>query len=72
MCIVSPLLTFPYMQVPETKGRTLEEMDEVFGSQGLAAADEERQQAIHRRIGLDAYGFIGDEKTDDGDMKFKV
>jgi hypothetical protein len=31
----------------------LEEMDEVFGdSKGLAFADQERQDAIHRRLGL--------------------
>jgi len=39
--------------VPETKGLTLEEMDEVFSdSNGLALADQERQDAIHRRLGL--------------------
>ncbi|KXN84708.1 High-affinity glucose transporter SNF3 [Leucoagaricus sp. SymC.cos] len=39
--------------VPETKGLTLEEMDEVFGdSTGLAKADLERQHDIHRRLGL--------------------
>ncbi|TCD65240.1 hypothetical protein EIP91_002948 [Steccherinum ochraceum] len=41
--------------VPETKGLSLEEMDEVFGAQGLAAADQERQEAINKRIGLNAY-----------------
>ncbi|CAA7267023.1 unnamed protein product [Cyclocybe aegerita] len=39
--------------VPETKGLTLEEMDEVFGAtQSLAVADQERQNAIFRRLGL--------------------
>ncbi|EKM78770.1 hypothetical protein AGABI1DRAFT_92337 [Agaricus bisporus var. burnettii JB137-S8] len=39
--------------VPETKGLTLEEMDGVFGdSTGLAKSDLERQEAIHRRLGL--------------------
>ncbi|KAF7424189.1 hypothetical protein PC9H_009492 [Pleurotus ostreatus] len=39
--------------VPETKGLTLEEMDDVFGdSEGLGVADLERQHAIHRKIGL--------------------
>ncbi|KZT02553.1 general substrate transporter [Laetiporus sulphureus 93-53] len=46
--------------VPETKGLTLEEMDEVFGAQGLAAADQERQLAIEKRIGLDQYNFTSD------------
>lgn len=44
-----------FSQVPETKGLSLEEMDEIFGSQGLAAADQERQDAINHRIGLTKY-----------------
>ncbi|OCH94351.1 general substrate transporter [Obba rivulosa] len=61
--------------VPETKNLTLEEMDELFGSEGLAVADQERQAAIEKRIGLDNYGFVSDEvrehleKTDDGSFK---
>ncbi|KAL0954486.1 hypothetical protein HGRIS_003454 [Hohenbuehelia grisea] len=44
---------FVWFFVPETKGLTLEEMDEVFGdSTGLGAADIERQTAIHKRLGL--------------------
>ncbi|KAI0784525.1 general substrate transporter [Abortiporus biennis] len=46
--------------VPETKGLSLEEMDIVFGSEGIAAADQQRQDAIARRIGLSAY----DDPTD--------
>lgn len=38
--------------VPETMGRTLEEMDELFGSSGLAAADAERKHRIESEIGL--------------------
>jgi hypothetical protein len=41
--------------VPETKGLSLEEMDEVFGSAGLATADQQRQADINKRIGLAAY-----------------
>lgn len=42
--------------VPETKGLTLEEMDDVFGDrEGLAVADQQRQNAIADRIGLTAY-----------------
>lgn len=42
--------------VPETKGLTLEEMDDVFGdANGSSAADLERIAAIHKRIGLTAY-----------------
>ncbi|KAG6842306.1 hypothetical protein C0991_010594 [Blastosporella zonata] len=48
--------------VPETKGLTLEEMDEVFGSSsGLAAADLRRQEAIYRRLGL----LVDDEKSNE-------
>lgn len=38
--------------VPETKGRTLEEMDELFGTSGLAAADAERKHRIESELGL--------------------
>ena len=41
--------------VPETKGLSLEEMDEVFGSAGMAAGENARFIEIERRIGLDAY-----------------
>lgn len=44
---------FIWIFVPETKGLTLEEMDDVFGaSEGLAAADQARQDAILQRLGL--------------------
>ena len=49
--------------MPETKGLSLEEMDVVFGSVGLAAADQARQDEINRSIGLAAYD--ADEKRDD-------
>lgn len=49
--------------VPETKGRTLEEMDELFGSTGLAAADSERKHRIEREIGLLA--LVGAEPSDE-------
>jgi len=39
---------------PETKGLSLEEMDIIFGSAGLAAADAERMREINREVGLDA------------------
>lgn len=39
--------------VPETKGVTLEEMEDVFGNTGgLATADLKRLEDIHRRLGL--------------------
>ena len=37
---------------PETKCLSLEEMDVVFGSAGVAAADAERMADINREVGL--------------------
>jgi len=52
---------FIWFFVPETKGLTLEEMDDVFGAaKGLAAEDQARQEAIFRRLGL-----FKDEKSED-------
>lgn len=41
------------LTVPETKQLTLEEMDIIFGSSGVAAADQERMAQINAEIGLD-------------------
>lgn len=59
--------------VPETKGLTLEEMDEVFGTVGLAAADTQRLADINKRIGLDAFDFdeTNEKRDADSDVKEK-
>ena len=61
---------FIWYVVPETSRLTLEEMDLIFGSAGVAAADAERMTAINKEIGLDSLlrgrhadsGSDGDEK----------
>ncbi|KAJ5296404.1 conidial yellow pigment biosynthesis polyketide synthase [Penicillium atrosanguineum] len=51
-CVTVVGIAYVYFMVPETMGRTLEEMDELFGSSGLAAADAERKHRIESQIGL--------------------
>jgi hypothetical protein len=41
------------LPVPETKQLTLEEMDLLFGTSNVAAADQERMAQINVEIGLD-------------------
>lgn len=56
---------FIFFFVPETKQLTLEEMDVIFGSVGVAAADKERMQQIHAELGLTSgEGQNGHEKGD--------
>ena len=48
-------------------------MDDVFGSSGFAAADQQRQEEINRRIGLDAYDDDDThEKREDSEYKSKI
>lgn len=49
--------------VPETKGRTLEEMDELFGAAGIAAADATRKHRIESELGLLA--LVGIESSEE-------
>ncbi|KAJ5652778.1 hypothetical protein N7507_010204 [Penicillium longicatenatum] len=51
-CVTTIGIFYVIFFVPETRGRTLEEMDELFGSTGMAAADAERKHRIEREIGL--------------------
>ncbi|KAJ6576513.1 general substrate transporter [Mycena vulgaris] len=54
--------------VPETKGVTLEEMEEVFGStEGIAMEDQARLDSIHRRLGL----FTDSPKDSKNDLEGK-
>lgn len=43
---------FIWFFTPETSRLTLEEMDSVFGSSGIAGADRERMDLINRELGL--------------------
>ncbi|KAJ5537675.1 hypothetical protein N7513_005627 [Penicillium frequentans] len=67
-CVTVVGILYVIFFVPETRGRTLEEMDEIFGSTGLAAADAERKHRIESEIGLLALvgveGHSGVEKQD--------
>lgn len=56
-----------WLFVPETKGKTLEEMDRVFGDEGLSLVEEERRERIAREImggGGSSNGGIGGESKE--------
>ncbi|KAK5170238.1 uncharacterized protein LTR77_004824 [Saxophila tyrrhenica] len=59
-CVTTVGVAFIYFYVPETKGRTLEEMDELFGEVGFAQADAARKEKIERDIGL--YALLNGEE----------
>ena len=52
-CLITLGSVFVWFFVPETSKLTLEEMDIVFGSSGVALADQERMHAINVEIGLE-------------------
>ncbi|PLB35390.1 putative MFS monosaccharide transporter [Aspergillus candidus] len=60
-CITTLAVLYVIFLVPETKGRTLEEMDELFGSGGVAAEDAALKHRIESEIGLLA--LLGEEPS---------
>jgi hypothetical protein len=62
-CVTVVGIVYVTFMVPETKGRTLEEMDELFGTSGMAAADAERKHRIESEIGL--LELVGVESPDE-------
>jgi membrane-bound ClpP family serine protease len=65
---------FVWKFVPETKNLSLEEMDIVFGSAGVAARDQEIMDEVNREVGL-AYltGTAADARSsEEKPEKFEV
>jgi hypothetical protein len=62
--LISLGAAFIWFYVPETKRLTLEEMDTVFGSSGVAAADQERMAQINRELGI---GHLHGDHSSDSD-----
>ncbi|PGH14398.1 hypothetical protein AJ79_03040 [Helicocarpus griseus UAMH5409] len=51
-CVTTIGALYVWFLVPETKGLTLEEMDELFGSTGMAAEDDKLKQEIELNLGI--------------------
>ena len=66
-CVTTIAVFYVYFLVPETKGRTLEEMDELFGTAGMASADAARKARIESDIGLLA--LVGVESLEKKQME---
>lgn len=59
--ITTVAILYVYFLVPETQGRTLEEMDELFGSTGFAADDNATKLRIEHEIGL--FALLGEDEA---------
>lgn len=58
---------FIFFIVPETKGLSLEEMDILFGSVGVAAREKERWNEVHAEVGMSQLlARLGVAQTDSG------
>ncbi|OOQ83624.1 MFS monosaccharide transporter [Penicillium brasilianum] len=68
-CVTTIAIVYVIFFVPETRGRTLEEMDELFGTSGMAAADAARKTRIEREIGLLA--LVGVESPENDEKKIE-
>lgn len=60
---------FIFFVCPETKGLSLEEMDILFGSVGVAAREKERWDEVHNEVGLtELLARLGVRETPSGDI----
>lgn len=60
---------FIWLVFPETKGLSLEEMDILFGSVGVAAREKERWAEVHAEVGLtELLSRLGVTQTPSGEI----